>query len=96
MGFRIGYAEGTMPERVRRTGRFVRVDDYTREPDAQLAAEFGLTASVSVPVSVENEVSGMLTATSGEAPLPDGIEERLQQFAGLIAPRSPTRRAARS
>ena len=27
----------------------------------------------------------MLTATSGEAPLPDGIEERLQQFAGLIA-----------
>ena len=27
----------------------------------------------------------MLTATSGEAPLPDGVEERLQQFAGLIA-----------
>ena len=85
VGIRIDYAADTMPDRVRRTGRFARVDDYTQELDAELAVQFGLAASVAVPIAADSEVWGMFTATSGDAPLPDGIEDRLQPFAELVA-----------
>jgi signal transduction histidine kinase len=85
VGIRIDYAADTMPDRVRRTGRFARVDDYTQELDAELAMQFGLAASVAVPIAADSDVWGMFTATSGDAPLPDGIEDRLQPFAELVA-----------
>ena len=40
------------------------------QPDAGLAASFGLAAAVSAPVTVAGEVWGMLTATSAHRPLP--------------------------
>ena len=85
MGERIRFDAETLPERVRREHRVVRVDDYTRERDSALASAYGLAAAVAAPISVQAEVWGMLTATSGEPPLPTGTEHRLQQFAELVA-----------
>jgi signal transduction histidine kinase len=83
-GTRIGYEMGTLPDRVRRTARAVRVDDYTTEPDVALARQFGLAAAVAAPIAVESSVWGMLTATSAEGPLTHGVEDRLQRFANLV------------
>ncbi|MEO5833639.1 MAG: GAF domain-containing protein [Nakamurella sp.] len=85
VGTRITFQPGTLPDRVRRGGRVARVDDYTLERDARLAAEFGLAAVVSAPITVGGQVWGMLTATSDTRPLPAGAEHRLEQFAQLVA-----------
>jgi signal transduction histidine kinase len=81
---RITFEGDTLPDRLRRAGRVVRVDDYTRERDAALAAEFGLAASVAAPITVDGQVWGMLAATSPTEPLRAGAEHRLQQFAQLV------------
>ena len=67
VGTRITFAAETLPDWVRREDRVVRVDDYTRERDAELAAQFGLAAAVAAPISVQGEVWGMLTGTSERA-----------------------------
>ena len=85
VGARIAFEPDTLPDRVLRTGELVRVDDYTEQPDAGLAASFGLAAAVSAPVAVAGEVWGMLTATSGTRPLPSDTGARLEQFARLAA-----------
>ena len=82
-GTRIAYTSGTLPDRVRRTARPERVDDYGAEPDAGLAREFALAAAVAAPIAVDSRVWGMLAATSASGPLARGVEERLQRFAGL-------------
>jgi signal transduction histidine kinase len=85
VGQRIAFAPHTLPDRVLRDATVVRVDDYTRERDAELAASFGLAAAVSAPITVAGEVWGMLTATSDAEPLPADTERRLEQFAQLVA-----------
>jgi signal transduction histidine kinase len=85
VGTRITFAAETLPDRIRRGDRVVRVDDYTQERDAELAAQFGLAAAVAAPISVQGGVWGMLTGTSDAQPLPRGTEHRLQQFAELVA-----------
>ena len=85
VGEQIAFGPDTLPDRVLRTGDVVRVDDYTGQPDAELAASFGLGAAVSAPVTVAGEVWGMLTATSGDRPLPQDTGPRLEQFARLVA-----------
>jgi signal transduction histidine kinase len=85
VGQRIRFEADTLPERVRREARAVRVDDYTRERDRELASAYGLAAAVAAPISVEGAVWGMLTATSAGPPLPAGTEHRLEQFAELVA-----------
>src|SRR3954454_8786920 len=83
LGVRFEYPANTLPDRVRRTGRAARVDDYHAEPDARLAAAIGLTAAVAAPIQVENRIWGMITATSSDGPLAPGVEDRLQRFANL-------------
>lgn len=85
VGTRVAFEPATLPERVRRERRAVRVDDYRDERDAGLAERFGLRAAVAVPIAVEGRVWGMLTATSSVRPLPEGTEGRLEQFAQLVA-----------
>ncbi|MFZ0088813.1 MAG: GAF domain-containing protein [Solirubrobacteraceae bacterium] len=85
VGTRVTVAAGTLPDWIRRGDHVVRVDDYTQERDAELAAQFGLAAAVAAPISVEGEVWGMLTGTSDALPLPRGTEPRLHQFAELVA-----------
>ena len=82
-GTRIAYVPETLPDRVRRAARAVRVDDYSIEADAALARGFGLAAAVAAPIAVESRVWGMLTATSADGPLERGVEDRLQRFANL-------------
>lgn len=85
LGARIRFEPRTLPDRVRRRGCMVRVDDYTVQRDAALAVRFGLGAAVAAPIKVGGAVWGMLTATSGSAPLPAGTEYRLNMFAELVA-----------
>jgi GAF domain-containing protein len=85
IGTVITFEPETLPDWVRRENRAVRVDDYTRERDAELAVQFGLVASVAAPISLQGKVWGMLTATSSNAPLPADVEHRLQQFAELVS-----------
>ena len=85
VGGRITFEPDTLPDRVLRDVVASRVDDYDRERDAELARSFGIRASAAAPVVVAGEVWGMLTATSGGRPTPRGTEDRLQEFAGLVA-----------
>ena len=85
VGERIQFEPDTLPDRVRRQDRVVRIDDYTGEPDSALATSYGLAAAVAAPISVQAEVWGMLVGTSGERPLPAGTEHRLEPFAELVA-----------
>ena len=85
VGERIRFEADTLPDRVRREDRVVRVDDYTRERDSSLADSYGLAAAVAAPISVEGEVWGMLTATSSGAPLSAATEQRLQPFSEMVA-----------
>jgi signal transduction histidine kinase len=85
VGQRIRFEADTLPDRVRREDRVVRVDDYTRERDSSLADSYGLAAAVAAPISVEGEVWGMLTATSNGAPLSAATEQRLQPFSEMVA-----------
>ena len=93
IGTRIAFIRETLPDLLRRGNRVVRVDDYTRERDAELAAQFGLVAAVAAPITVEGEVWGMLTGTSDARPLPTGTERRLEQFAKLVAAALANRQA---
>ncbi len=83
-GTRIAYEPGSLPDRVRREGKAVRVDDYSVEPNAARARRYGLVAAVAAPIAVESRVWGTLTATSADGPLARGVEERLQRFANLV------------
>jgi signal transduction histidine kinase len=85
VGTQIAFAAETLPDWIRHGDLVARVDDYTQERDAELAAQFALAAAVAAPISVEGEVWGMLTATSDAQPLPHGTEHRLQQFAELVS-----------
>jgi signal transduction histidine kinase len=85
VGDRVRFESDTLPHRVLRCATVVRVDDYAEERDAAMAASYGLAAAVSAPVTVSGAVWGMLTATSSSDPLPIGTEDRLEQFAQLIA-----------
>ena len=85
VGDRVRFEPDTLPHRVLRCATVVRVDDYAEERDAAMAASYGLAAAVSAPVTVSGAVWGMLTATSSSDPLPIGTEDRLEQFAQLIA-----------
>jgi signal transduction histidine kinase len=84
-GTKLLFEPDTLPDRVRRGATVDRVDDYTHEHDAALAADHGLVAAVAAPISVAGRVWGMLTATSTTGPLPPGTEDRLDQFARLVS-----------
>ncbi len=71
IGTRIAFEADTLPDWAQH-GAIARVDDYAHEKDADLAKQYGLRAAVSAPISVAGEAWGMLTATSGERPLPAG------------------------
>ena len=85
VGDRIAFERDTLPDRVLRRAAVVRVDDYAEEPDAVLAASYGLAAAVAVPVTVAGAVWGMVTATDPARPLPLDTERPLEQFAQLVA-----------
>jgi signal transduction histidine kinase len=70
------------------TGRTARIDDYA-ELTGTIAAgvrESGLGSSVGLPVVVNGRVWGMsCVGTTGNQPLPAGIEAELHDFSELVA-----------
>jgi signal transduction histidine kinase len=69
------------------TGQAARIDNYAGAsgPIAEAAREFGVRASVGVPVSVEGRVWAVMLAESRVKPLPRGTEARLAGFTELAA-----------
>jgi signal transduction histidine kinase len=77
----------SMSAEVLRTGRPVRIEDYTELPGSLAAAarESGFSRVAGAPIIVDGRVWGVIMTSSPEAPLPDGIEDRLAEFTELVA-----------
>lgn len=76
--------EGVIAE-VLRTGRAARVDDYTARSGPSIGlSDFAIGSSVAVPIVVDERTWGMLGITADE-PIPVDTEQRLQEFAALVA-----------
>jgi GAF domain-containing protein len=70
------------------TGRAARVDDYTKLPGAVAAAarQSGLRATVGVPILVDGRLWGVIIVTAlDDEPLPPDLDDRLRDFAELVA-----------
>ena len=76
-----------MQTTILQTYRPARIDDYAEAsgPIAEAAREFGIRASVGVPVSVEGRLWGIMLVSSRAGPLPAGTEARLAGFTELAA-----------
>lgn len=70
---------------IRRTGKPARTDNFAGTSLSEIATTLGVAAGVAVPVTVEGRVWGALTASTRDATLPTGSEERLTPFAELVA-----------
>ena len=85
----VGAVEPILPggalDRLLRTGRTVRVDDYDAGAVGEYARSLGLRATVASPVQVGGRMWGTLAATTTGRPMPTTIERNLGQFADLIA-----------
>jgi GAF domain-containing protein len=70
-----------------RTGRPQRVEDYSGLSGtlAAEAREGGFDRVAGAPIIVDGRVWGVIVTSSPDAPLPDGLEERLAEFTGLVA-----------
>jgi signal transduction histidine kinase len=88
-GARIGMrvpAEGdSLTARVARTGRPARIDTYEGVAGVEVAREVGVGAAVAAPIVVEDRLWGLILAMTRASPLPAGTENRLAQFAELVA-----------
>jgi signal transduction histidine kinase len=86
-GLRVGGEGGGGPSAVFRTGRTMRFDDYpsSEGPDAARAQASGLRSGVAAPIAVDGRLWGMLGVLSATGPLPPETEERMEQFAELVA-----------
>jgi GAF domain-containing protein len=87
IGYQLSMQDDTAVGRVYRTGRPARVDSYDRPGPVYAALrELGLRASVGAPVIVDGEVWGAVMVGSARAmPFPRGAEQRLAEFAELVA-----------
>jgi signal transduction histidine kinase len=80
----------TVVAKVLRSGRPQRVEHYgdTRGTLAETLRRSGYHAAVAAPVSVGGQLWGALAAgTRSDEPLPEGLEQRLCDFADLVAQR---------
>jgi len=68
-----------------RTGRAVRIDDWTKVPAeaGELAREKGICCGVGVPIIVDGRLWGVMNAAS-HVPLPQETESRLAKFTQLL------------
>ena len=85
-GERLQIDPTSVTAQVHRTGQPARIDNYRETPGNRFANEVArLRASVGVPVAVNGQLWGMLSASSWDEPLPADIEGRLTPFAGTVA-----------
>jgi len=85
VGARLHLTADGIATRMWRSGRAERVDDYTGIATATMAADLGVRAAVAVPVTVDGSLWGALSMSSKTDPLPAGTEDRLAQFAEVVA-----------
>jgi GAF domain-containing protein len=87
VGSRWALDEPSLAARVYATGRPARIDDYS-DLSGQIAAgvrDSGLGSAVGVPIMVEGRIWGVgCVAMPGAGVLPDGVEDRLQDFTDLV------------
>jgi signal transduction histidine kinase len=71
-----------------RTGRPARIDDYAEATGGEVVRRYreaGIRSAVGVPIQVRERVWGMLAVHSIDRRLPPDTEERLADFAALVA-----------
>ncbi len=87
LGMRVPIEGDGLAATVLRTGRPTRIDDYAdlHGPAAVLARQIGMSAAVGAPIVVAGRLWGLIEGMSAEGPLPPGTEDRLAQFAELVA-----------
>jgi signal transduction histidine kinase len=74
-----------LTETVWKTGQPARVDDYREIPGGEPYVREGLRSAVGMPILVDGRLWGVIAVGSGEGPLPEGTEQRMTQFTGLVA-----------
>jgi len=80
--------EGTVSGLIFETGRPARIDTYAEAPGEapKAAREMGWRSSVGAPITVDGHLWGVLAVTSKSEPqLPPETEQRLAEFAELVA-----------
>ena len=88
IGQRLSLEGDNLAVRVLRTGGAARMDSHEDAPGPVSAAirAMGLRGTVGAPIIVNGQVWGMAAlGSSGAEPLPPGTEERIADFADLIA-----------
>ena len=77
----------SMSAEVLRTGRPVRLEEYTDVSSslATAARKHGYSRVAGAPIVVEGRVWGVISTSSPDAPLPDHLEDRLAEFTELVA-----------
>ena len=79
---------GSVTEQMRRTGRAARVDDYEQlnDPTAAFVRQQGVRSAAGGPIVVNGLLwGGMVVASKNADALPRGTEERVAEFAELVA-----------
>jgi signal transduction histidine kinase len=88
VGGRLTMEGENIPSLVQRTGRPVRIDDYTEAsgPIAGFGKSLGIRAAVGCPIVVDGRLWGSMAAGSRQAErLPPGTDARIEEFTELVA-----------
>ncbi len=85
VGARLHLTGDGIATRMWRSGCSERIDDYTSIAATPMAMDLGVRAVVAVPVTVDGGLWGTLSISSRTDPLPTGTEDRLAQFATIVA-----------
>ena len=88
VGLSLPLAGASASARVYRTGRAARIEDYRalNEKMAHIMGPMPYPSGVAVPIQVGSRLWGAVSAvTSSAVPFPSDSEERLAQFAALVA-----------
>jgi signal transduction histidine kinase len=87
IGQRLSLEGDNLAVRVLRTGGAARMDSHVDAPGPVSAAirAMGLRGTVGAPIVVNGKVWGMAALGSSGEPLPPGTEERIADFADLLA-----------
>jgi PAS domain S-box-containing protein len=87
VGMRVPTEGDGIAASVLRTGRASRIDSYRglHGPAVDLAREIGMLAAVGAPIVAAGRLWGAIVVLTPGRPLPGGTEDRLAQFAKLVA-----------
>jgi signal transduction histidine kinase len=88
IGTRLPMEGDNVPSLVHRTGRPVRLDDYTKVtgPIGAYGSGLGIRSAVGTPIVVDRRLWGAMVASSRrQLSLPAGAESRIREFTELVA-----------